>query len=109
MFNLEDIMQQAQGGQGIQNLARQFGISEEEASGAVHALLPALSAGLQNKTQDAGGIADLFGAVLNGRHQQAFENPDALSDADTVNDGQDMVARMFGAPDAPDRVAQYAA
>ncbi len=46
MFNLSDILQSAQGGQAIDNIAQRFGLSPEQAQAAVQALIPAISAGL---------------------------------------------------------------
>ena len=43
MFNLYQIVQGAQGGQAIANLALQFDLSSEEAGKAVNSLIPALS------------------------------------------------------------------
>ena len=91
MFLLNDIIQQAQGGAGVDNLAQQFGISSQQAQSAINALLPALSAGLQTRTQEAGGLADLFGAMFNERNQQAFEDPGALNSAETAADGADAI------------------
>ncbi len=46
MFNLSEIMQSAQGGQAIPNLAKQFGLTPEQTQAAINALLPAFSVGL---------------------------------------------------------------
>ncbi len=109
MFNLSDIVQQAQNGHGIENLAQQFGLTPDQAKAAVEALLPAVSAGLQQKTQEPGGLADIFGGVLNDRNQQAFDSAQALSDGAVAADGEDMLQRVFGSPQAPAQIAQYAA
>ena len=45
MFNLYEILRNAQGGQAIDNLAAQFNITAEEADAAVKAIVPALSEG----------------------------------------------------------------
>ena len=109
MFSLNDIIQQAQGGQGVQNLAEQFGLSTTQAQSAVDALMPALSAGLQQQTQGAGGLANLFGAMFNPTHQQAFSDPSALNSADTAADGQDALTRLFGTEKATQALAAHAA
>ncbi|MGA7385399.1 MAG: hypothetical protein WBW81_12110 [Methylocella sp.] len=44
MFNLSEILRNAQGGQALDNLATQFGTTAEEADAAVKAVMPALPA-----------------------------------------------------------------
>ncbi len=109
MFNLNDIIQQAQGGAGLQNLASQFGLTEEQAQQAVSALAPALSAGLQTRTKEASGLADMFGAMFNTQHQQAFENPEVMAAPDTAAHGEDALARLFGNDHASQALAAHAA
>lgn len=109
MFSLSDILQQAQDGRGVENLARQFGISPQEATAALDALTPALSAGLQSRAQDPRGLADLFGAMFNERHQQAFENPAALNAREVMADGEDAIGRLFGNGQATQALAAHAA
>lgn len=109
MFSLEDIVQEAQNGQALGNIARQHGISEDQVRKAADALIPAFSAGLAQKTDSAGGLADLFGAVLNDRYRDAFEGSAGLDDAETINDGNELVGKLFSANDAPDVLAAHAA
>lgn len=109
MFNLSAILQQAQGGRGIENLAAQFGLRPDQASSAIDALLPMLSAGLQQKTQEPGGLADIFGGVLNNTHQQAYESAEAVADGSAAADGEDMLARIFGTQQASPALAAHAA
>ncbi len=52
MSNLYEILQSAQGGQAIQNLAAQFNLTPEEADAAVRALLPELSERLLKQTSE---------------------------------------------------------
>ena len=65
MMNLFDIMQQAQNGQAMQNIARQYGLSQQQTQAAIEALLPAFSMGLQRQTQDPyafGSLAQMMTA-----------------------------------------------
>ena len=48
-MNLNDIIQAAQGGQGVANLGAQFGLTPEQAQTAVQALMPAFSTALQTR------------------------------------------------------------
>lgn len=109
MFSFNDIFQQAQGGAALQNLAEQFGLSTTQVQKAIEAVTPALSAGLQERAQDPSGLADLFGAMFNDRHQQAFEDASAANTAEAAADGEDALARLFGGPQAQQALAAHAA
>ena len=105
MFNLNDIIQAAQGGQGIGNLAEKFGLSPEQAQAAVNAVIPAFSHGLQNQAQSAGGLGGIIGALTHGAHQDTFQNPAASS----AGAGGDVLGQIFGSPHVTQQVAQQAA
>ena len=65
MMNLFEMMQQAQNGQAMQNIARQYGLSPQQTQAAIDALLPAFSMGLQRQTQDPyafGSLAQMMTA-----------------------------------------------
>jgi hypothetical protein len=59
-MNLSDIIQSAQGGQGLQNLAAEFGLSPEQTEAAMQAIIPALSHGLQRASQDPGALGGSY-------------------------------------------------
>ena len=107
MINMQDVMHEAQGGQATANIARRFHISEDEAQKAVAALIPVFSAGLAQKTETPGGIADLFGAVLNDRLRDAFENVGGLDDNATIADGNELVGKLFKSANARDVLAEH--
>ena len=78
MFNLNEIIQASQGGQGLSNLAAQFGLSPQQTQAALDALLPAVSKGLQTTAQaGGGGLGDIIGHMMNGANQTTFQNPQA--------------------------------
>lgn len=106
MFNLNEIIQAAQGGQGITNLAQQFGLSPEQAQAAVNSMMPGLSAGLQNKAQDPNGLGQIISALTQGAHQQTFQNPAA---APAASAGGDILGQIFGSPHVTSQIAQQAA
>lgn len=96
MFGLNDIFEQAHGGQALQNLAEQFGLSTTQVQKAIEAVTPALSAGLHARAQDPQGLADLLGAMFNDKHQQAFDDPAAASSPEAAAEGEDALSRLFG-------------
>ncbi|TIP95112.1 MAG: DUF937 domain-containing protein, partial [Mesorhizobium sp.] len=66
MPSLFDILAQAQNGNGMQALAQQFGLSQQQAQSAVEALLPAFSQGLKSSTSDPYGLGAFMTAMASG-------------------------------------------
>jgi hypothetical protein len=65
-MNLNDIIQAAQGGQGVANLGAQFGLTPEQTQSAVQALMPAFSTALQRVTADPSGLAGIVSHLASG-------------------------------------------
>ncbi|MGB8278164.1 MAG: DUF937 domain-containing protein [Methylovirgula sp.] len=107
MFNLNEIIQNAQDGKAVDNLAQQFGISPDQAQAAVHALIPAISAGLMQKAQSA-GLGGIISAITDADHQASFSNPDAAQSDSAVQKGNDVVSDMFGSSHITQQIAQQA-
>ena len=95
MFNLNDIIQNAQGGQAIGNLAQQFGLSPQQAQAAVSSLLPGLSMGINNAAQSPGGLGGILGQLLNGANTDAFHHPDVAATTGAQHGG-DILGQIFG-------------
>jgi hypothetical protein len=106
MFNLYEIFQNAQGGQAVDNLARQFNISPEQAEASIKAFMPALSSGFMTKAADPVGFSSLFGAMGDGQHQAAFNDPNVAQTAETAQKGSDILAQIFGSQNAAAEMAQ---
>lgn len=110
MMNLFEIMQAAQGGNAMNNLSRQFGLSPDQTTNALEALLPALSMGLQQQTQSADGFSRLAGMMMGGQAgQQAFEdaNGDGIPDH-LQQEGNQMLGQLFGSKEVSRAVADQA-
>lgn len=109
-MNLFEIMQAAQGGNAMDNLSRQFGLSQQQTQSALDALLPALSMGLQNQTQSPDLLSQLAGMMMGGQsHQQAFEdaNNDGIPDH-LQQQGNEVLGQLFGSKDVSRAVAAQA-
>ena len=106
MFNLNDIIQNAQGGQAIGNLAQQFGLSPQQAQAAIGALLPGLSMGINNAAQSPAGMGGILGQLLNGANADAFHHPGA-TDAGAQHGG-DILGQLFGGGNAMSQITQQA-
>ena len=106
-MNLNDILQSAQGGAGLQNLATQFGLSPEQTQAAVQAIIPALSHGLQRAAQDPGALSGVVGEIASGAHAGSYADPSqtgAAADAGTTATGQ-----IFGGAGTQNEIAQQIA
>ena len=106
MFNLSEIIQNAQGGQAVSNLGQQFGLSQQQVESAVGALIPALSQGFLNKASSAGGLGDLIGGLVHPDHQASFSDPGAAAaNADT---GNAAIGNIFGSNSVVGQIVERA-
>ncbi|MDP3407137.1 DUF937 domain-containing protein [Bosea sp. (in: a-proteobacteria)] len=109
MMNLFEMMQQAQNGQAMQNLSRQYGLNAQQTQAAIEALLPAFSMGLQRQTQDPyafGSLAQMMTASPFGRIFDA--NGDGIPD-NARSAGTDVLSQLFGSKEVSNAVAAQAA
>lgn len=109
MMNLFQMMQAAQNGQAMNNLAHTYGLSQQQTQKAIEALLPAFSMGLQRQTQDPysfGSLAQIMTAQPFGTMFDA--DGDGIPDnARTM--GNDVLAQLFGSKEVSNAVAAQAA
>ena len=108
MLNLNDLVQSAQGGQAVDNLASRFGLSPEQAQSAISALLPAFEMGMQNNIQSgtAGAVLSHLGTA---GASNAFNDPAATQSPATVAHGGSILGSLFGGGGTTTQVAQQAA
>lgn len=98
-LNLLDMISQTNNGQGLSQIAQQFGLSEDQAQSAVAALLPALSSGLKRNVGQEGGLQSLMGALQNGSHAKFLDQPERLSEPDTLMEGNAILGHLLGSKD----------
>jgi hypothetical protein len=94
---------------GLQSVARELGVSENQAASGAEALIPAILGGFkkQAQTQPSGveGLGDLLGQLGGGSLMD-----DVLSPQPTpVDRGNDILGQIFGSKDVSRTVAQNAA
>ena len=99
----------ARNGQAVNTLASQFGLSSEQTSSAIGALLPALAGGLQRNVSQPGGLEALAGALTSGNHDRYLDDPGRLSSGETVADGNAILGHLLGSKDVSRSVATSAA
>jgi hypothetical protein len=105
MFNLYEILRNAQGGQAIDNLAAQFNITAEEADAAVKAVVPALSEGFLKQASQPLGLGSFLGALGEGQHVAAFTDPAAAQATATAQKGGDILSQVLGSHGAREEIA----
>jgi hypothetical protein len=106
-MSLNDIIQAAQGGQAINNLASQFGLTPQQTQAAVQAMMPAFSMGLQRTAQDPTGLGGIVAQLTSGVHQGAFTDPNQTRAA--AGPGGGVLGQIFGSPQVSAQLSQQAA
>lgn len=96
MSNILDMLFADENKGAIEELQKNFDLSEKETRTAVEELIPSLSRGLQKNSQDAPGMNDLLDALRTGKHERYMEKPNTLGTPETVKDGNDILGHIFG-------------
>ena len=96
MSNILDLLFADENKAALNEVQKNFNLSEAETRTAVEGLIPALSRGLQNNTKASPGMDDLLDALRNGSHKQYMEKPNTLGSRNTVKDGNDILGHIFG-------------
>jgi hypothetical protein len=109
MLPLFDMLSQSQNGRGMELLARQFNLSQEQAQHAVEALLPAFSQGLKRNASDPYGLGTFMTALASGNHAQYFDDPSKAFSQQGRTEGNDVLGQLFGSKDLSRAVAAQAA
>ena len=102
-MTLNDIIQSAQGGQGLQNLASQFGLTPEQTQAAMQAIIPALSHGLQRTAQNPGALGGVIGEMASGDHAGSYADPSQTGAA--ADAGSGAMGQIFGGPGVTNEIA----
>jgi len=109
MPTLFDMMANAQNGQGMEMLARQFNLSQQQAQQAVDALMPAFSQGLKRNVSDPYGIAAFMNALASGNYGKYFEDAQNAFSPQGVAEGNGILGQLFGSKELSRAVAEQAA
>jgi hypothetical protein len=104
-MNILDSIMNAGNGAALRQIGTQVGLDESQTAAALSALVPALSAGVRQNVQTPDGLSGLVGALSGGNHQRYVDNPEVLSEAGSVADGNGILGHIFGSKDVSRRVA----
>ena len=108
-MNMFDIFTQAQNGDAMRVMARQFGLDEGQVEKAVEALMPAFSTGFKRKTSQPDGVSEFFETLTRAQGQTGFF--DDLTKAfapEGTNAGNELLGQFFGSKDVSRAVAKQA-
>ncbi len=109
MLPLFDMLSNSQNGHGMEMLARQFGLSQQQTQAAVEALLPAFSQGLKRNASDPYGVGAFMTAMATGQHAKYFEDAQNAFSPQGVQEGNGVLGHLFGSKDLSRAVASQAA
>jgi len=98
-MNLIDLLAGSQNNPAVTQLARQFGLNPEQIRDVIGQVAPALGQGLARNTSAAGGLDSLINALQKGSHSRYVDQPDSLGQADTVQDGNNILGHILGSKD----------
>ncbi len=107
-MNMLDILRGAQGGNGIDNLASQFGLGRDETEKVLQQVLPAMSAGFKQRTQNPDGLESMLRKIQGTDYEDVYEDPTTLQQDATKARGDQVLAEVFGSKDVSRAVAQKA-
>ncbi len=109
MLPLFDMLTQAQNGRGMELLAKQFNLSQQQAQLAVEALLPAFSQGLKRNAANPYDLGGFLNAMASGQHAKYFEDAGRAFSQQGVDEGNGILGHLFGSKDLSRAVAAQAA
>ena len=107
-MNLIEMLMNAQNGQQIHQLAKNFGIADEQAQSAVSALLPSITGSLRNSMSSQAGLGSLLEALQKGNHQKYIDDPNSVTDRASVQDGNAILGHLLGNKERSRQVATEA-
>lgn len=109
MLSLYDMMMQAQNGNAVETMARQFGLAQEQATKAVAALMPAFSEGFKRNAANPYDLAAFMKALTTGDHAKYFEDMGKAFTPQGMAEGNGILGHLFGNKDVSRAIAAQAA
>lgn len=108
MSSLFDMLAGAQNGDALNQMARQFGLSQQQTQAAMEALLPAFSQGLKRNAATPTDLGSFLTALSSGQHAQYFDNAANAFSPQGMQDGNGILGHLFGSKDLSRAVAAQA-
>ena len=108
MLPLFDMMMKAQDGHAMEAMSKQVGLAQEQMQQAMAALMPAFSTGLKRSVTNPYDLTSLMTAASSGNYAQYFEDLTKAFSPQGINDGNNVLAMIFGSKDVSRAVAAQA-
>ncbi len=102
------LLRAAQGGQGLDNLARFYGLSVQQAQTAAEAVMPAFAVGLQKSMQSPEKLAQLMALMMRGPYGALYDQS-TTAPAQLHAPGSQALDAVFGSPEVSRAVVNQAA
>lgn len=102
------MLQQAQGGQGLGQLASQLGLDAAQAESLTSLLAPALGSAARQRAQ-TGGLGQVLGSLRGEGQAALFDDAEAAASADGQSQGRDFLSALLGGQQQADGLAEEAA
>ncbi len=107
-MSLMKILQQAQNGQGLGQLASQFGLEQGQIDDLAKMITPAIGSAAKQKAQ-TGGLQDLLGSLKGEAQGGLFDDVAQATSAQGQAQGMDFLKTLMGGAQAPQEMAREAA
>jgi len=108
-MNILEAILNAQGGAAAREAGRSVGLSPDQTTAALSAIVPALASGLHKNATQQGGLDALLGALTGGNHARYIDQPSTLGAQETLTDGNGILGHILGSKDASRAIATQAA
>ncbi len=108
-MNILNEILNAQGGDVVNQLGKQFGLDRNQTQQAIGQLLPGLTRGLRNNMASEEGLGSLLTALSRDNHSRYMDDPAALDDESAVRDGNNILGHILGSKQRSRDIAQEAA
>src|SRR5580765_3517207 len=96
---LENLLSAGSGG-AVKQLASQFGVTADQATSAISALVPALAGGLKEKlASEEGAPSELSKLITGGSLSRIADDPKSLASPSTLEQGKSLLKMVFGGGD----------
>ncbi len=107
-MNVLDMILQSQKGGALDSLTSMSGLQPNQMQQLLGQVLPVLAGGIKNGTNTQSGLEGLFGALNSGKHARYYDQPETLSNQDTLLDGNGILGHILGNKDASRSLAGHA-
>ena len=107
-MSLLDLLKQAQGGQGLGQLAQQIGLEQGQADSLTKMLAPAIGSAAR-KRAESGGLGDVLGALRGENQAGMFDDAPAAASQSGQAQGLDFLERLMGGRNEAQDLANEAA